>query len=215
MNMADKSAGDILQQLFIRHNELKIAEADILQAFRLLRSCFTAGGKLLLCGNGGSAADSEHIAGELMKGFLLPRPLTAQQQSLFAALPNGAALAQSLQGALPAIALCSHTALGTAILNDNGAAWVFAQQVWGYGQKGDCLFAMSTSGNSENIVAAAVTAKARGLSVIGMTGENGGLLRALCDVCLCLPARETYLVQELGLPVYHTLCAMLEAAFFA
>ena len=178
--------------------------------YTALRGCFGSGGKLLLCGNGGSAADCEHIAGELMKGFLLKRPVPRE----FAAHPALDGEGEFLQGALPAIPLTGNFALSTAFANDVDPTLVFAQQVYGYGKPSDTLLALSTSGNARNVLQALRVARAIGMTTIGITGATGGAMRALCDNCLCLPAAETYRVQELTLPVYHALCAMLESNFF-
>jgi phosphoheptose isomerase len=176
--------------------------------------CFTAGHKVLTCGNGGSAADSEHIVGELMKAFRLPRPLTPKQtEALKAEFGPDEAISQ-LQQALPAISLVSQTSLITAFANDVSADMVFAQQVLGYGQTGDVLIAISTSGRSKNVVNAAKTARAFGLHVIGLTGEAESPLSAVCSVTVRVPARETAQVQEHHLKVYHALCAMIEAELF-
>ena len=185
------------------------------EAFFLMETCWRGGGKLLLCGNGGSAADCLHITGELMKGFILPRRIEEQTADrLRAACPDGALLAQSLQEALPAISLVSETSLVTAYANDVRPELAFAQQVWGYGRPGDVLMGISTSGNSDNVVYAMETARFRGLATIALTGAGGGRLRAFSDVCIAVPEREPHRVQELHLPVYHALCLALEAAFF-
>ncbi|MBQ3889457.1 MAG: SIS domain-containing protein, partial [Clostridia bacterium] len=167
-----------------------------------------AGGKLLVCGNGGSAADCEHIVGELMKGFHKKRELPADS-------PVPADIAAGLQGALPAISLVSQSGLCTAFINDCDPELVFAQQVYGYLKPGDVLLGLSTSGNSANVAAAARTASALGGKTLAVTGESGGRLALLCDVCVRLPACDTAQIQELTLPVYHALCALLEDAFFA
>lgn len=185
------------------------------EAVSLLVDCFAKGGKLLVCGNGGSAADAGHITGELMKGFRLMRPLSPAEKEKLAALPDGQFLADKLQGALPCISLAEHAALSTAFSNDVEPSLVFAQQVWGYGREGDTLLGISTSGNAKNVCNAVVAARARGMRVIGLTGRGGGRLGELCDTIIRVPADETYRVQEYHLPVYHALCAMLEEAFFS
>lgn len=203
----------ILQDLFARYPALSALYADISSAFDLICRCFDDGGKLLLCGNGGSAADCAHIAGELMKGFLLPRELTKKQAMLFADVY--ASLPSKLQNGLPVIDLTSHAALCTAFINDVDPETVFAQQVWVYAASSpDLLLALSTSGNSGNVVRAVQTAKALGRRTVAITGEDGGVLRTLCDVCICLPETETAKVQELTLPVYHALCAAIESYYF-
>jgi|GEM_PF-561661 len=189
---------------------------EIDAAFALLRDAVAAGGKILTCGNGGSAADAEHIVAELMKGFALPRPLTSDQvATLVAACPeNGAALAARLQRAIPAVSLVSQTALISAIANDTDADLIFAQQVIGLGRPGDVLLALSTSGKSRNVIAAAKVARAFGLKVVALTGADGGALAPLADVAIRVPASRVPAIQELHLPVYHELCARLEEACF-
>ncbi|NSW51132.1 MAG: SIS domain-containing protein [Anaerolineae bacterium] len=173
-------------------------------------------GTILVCGNGGSAADSEHIVGELMKGFLMKRPLTPQMRARFedAYGAEGGWLADHLQGTIPAISLVSHSALITAFLNDVEPSMIFAQQVLGYGKAGDCLIALSTSGNSANVVNAVRTAHVLGLHSVGMTAETGGVLKELCECCICVPAQTTARAQEYHQMIYHALCADVEAALF-
>lgn len=209
-------AEPILNALCGRVPALEGCRADIWAAFEAMRKAFAGGGKLLVCGNGGSAADAEHIVGELMKSFRLPRPLPETLRT--ALLAEGAAgriLAEGLQAPLPALALTGQMALSTAFANDADPALGFAQQVLGYGRVGDVLLCISTSGNAANVRYAAHTARALGMTVLGLTGEGGGALAPLCDTCIRVPARETFLVQELHLPVYHALSEMLEAAFFS
>ena len=181
-----------------------------------IRDCYKNGGKLLVCGNGGSAADAEHIVGELMKGFKKARHLASIEVEKLVEIDSlmGRTLADNLQGALPAIALDGHPALTTAYMNDCEPIICFAQQVYGYGCKNDVLFAISTSGNSRNVLYAVVAAKAKGMVVIGLTGENDSKLSAMSDVCIRVPSTETYQIQELHLPIYHCLCLMLEDYFF-
>ena len=207
---------DMLQELLVRHPELGGAKEDIYAAFVVLRDCFAQGGKVLTAGNGGSAADAEHIAGELMKRFDKKRPLSdASRATLLAADPVfGARVAALVGEALPVVSLTGHAALSTAVMNDDDATALFAQQVWGWGREGDVLLALSTSGNAENLLLAATAAKARGMKVVLLTGQNGGELAPMADVAVRVPETETYLVQELHLPVYHTLCRMLEHHFF-
>lgn len=205
-----------VQLLCERYPALKSVEDDIAEAYQILEDSYKNGGKLLVAGNGGSAADAEHIVGELMKGFKLPR----KPQSDFADklirenAELGAVLAENLQGALPAIALDGHPALSTAYMNDCEPLLCFAQQVNGYGKTGDVFLGVSTSGNSKNILYAATTAHARGMKVIGLTGANSSKLEQMSDVCIKVPQTETYMIQELHLPVYHCLCLMLEDEFF-
>ena len=203
-------------RLFERYPALSECKNDIFQAYLILKKAFSEKNKLLIAGNGGSCSDSEHITGELMKGFLLKRPLSdelSRKMDAFSAyLPKE--FAWKLQCGLPVIALTAQTALSTAIQNDLGGNLVFAQQIMGYGNKGDVFLGISTSGNSENIVSAACVAKAVGMRSIGLTGKCGGKLKELCDVCIRVPADQTADIQEYHLPVYHALCAMLESHFF-
>lgn len=200
-----------------RYPSLESARNDIVAAYLLLEESYENGGKLLVAGNGGSAADAEHIVGELMKGFKLPRKpeadfaekLVEENQEL------GSVLAENLQGALPAIALDGHPALSTAYMNDCEPLLCFAQQVNGYGKSGDVFLGISTSGNSRNVLFAATTAHAKGLKVIGLTGAKDSKLKGMSDVCIKAPQTETYMIQELHLPIYHCLCLMLEDKFFA
>ena len=194
--------------LFQRHSELLPLQETIWNSYEAIRDVYCNQGKLLICGNGGSAADADHIVGELMKGFLKKRELPREKQLLFGELSLG------LQGALPAIALTQHGALNTAYMNDVEPSMIFAQQVYGYGKPEDALLAISTSGNSLNVNNAVRVAKKCGMKVIGMTGKDGGLLRRLADICITVPESETAYVQEDHIAVYHTLCAMLEEFFF-
>ena len=203
--------------LMERYPSLESAKNDIVAAYLLLEESYKNGGKLLVAGNGGSAADAEHIVGELMKGFKLSRKpetdfaerLVAENQEL------GSVLAENLQGALPAIALDGHPALSTAYMNDCEPLLCFAQQVNGYGKSGDVFLGISTSGNSKNVLFAATTAHAKGMKVIGLTGARDSKLKDMSDVCIKVPQTETYMIQELHLPIYHCLCLMLEDKFFA
>jgi len=197
----------------LRAGNLEPLREALPAAFDLLAAALSAGGKVLVCGNGGSAADSEHIVGELMKGFRSRRALPpADRERLESAWgAEGRALAGRLQRALPAISLVSQVSLGTAVANDLGADLVFAQQVYGYGRAGDALIAISTSGNAANVLAACRTARAFGLKVLGMSGAEGGELARICDLCLRAPASETSEVQVWHLRAYHLLCALLEA----
>ncbi len=189
---------------------------ELQDAFELLQTSFGRGGKLLLCGNGGSAADCEHIAAELINKFERARPISqndaARLHQMFGG--DGDFLARNLQGALPAISLVSQSALMTALANDVAAEWVFAQQVWAYGLEHDAILGISTSGNSQNVLHAMRVAKFRGLKTIGLAGRDGGALRELCDVCIVAPREITAEIQELHLPIYHALCGALEDAFF-
>lgn len=203
--------------LMSRYPQLENCREQIVEAYFVLENCYANAKKLLACGNGGSAADAEHIVGELMKGFKLPRNVGAQFAQKLKQTDEelGLVLAENLQGALPAIALDGHPSLTTAYINDCEPLLCFAQQVNGYGAEGDVLLGISTSGNSKNVLYAATVAKAKGMKVIGLTGEKGSKLSQMADVCIRVPATETYVIQELHLPVYHCLCLMVEDRFFA
>ena len=210
-----QSISDILNELINRYPELKSVENDILSAYRIAENAYKNGKKLFVCGNGGSASDSEHIVGELMKKFRKQRKIDKKvydNLGLFG--DDGKRLQMTLEGALPAISLTSHIALTTAFSNDREPSAVFAQQLYGLANEEDVLIAISTSGNSENCVLATITAKAKGLKTIALTGEKESKLSGLCDVTVKVPETETFKVQELHLPVYHALCAMLEEEFF-
>lgn len=205
-----------LEELMARYPQLEAVRGQVTEAYEILKECFQSGHKLLVAGNGGSAADSEHIVGELMKGFIKRRPVSgAMAERLEAADPQaGKELAGKLQGGLPAIALTGHAGLSTAFLNDVDGLMVYAQQVYGYGEEGDVFLGISTSGNAANVYYALVTAKAMGMKVIGLTGKNGGKLGQYADTAIIVPEQETFKIQELHLPVYHALCLMLEEHFF-
>lgn len=207
---------NILEELFIRYSQLEQCRNSIEKAFSILKECYEDSGKILVCGNGGSAADSEHIVGELMKGFLLKRPIEEKEkEKIKTAFPEDwQYLSDHLQGAIPAISLVSQSAIFTAYVNDVAADMVYAQQVYGYAKEGDVLIGLSTSGNSQNVVNAIRVARTFGMKTVGMTGENGGTLKELCDVTIKVPACETFRIQEYHLPIYHALCVMLEMEFF-
>ena len=214
--VSDVQSDAQLNLLIERYPSLIGCKEQIFSAFQILKNCYENNGKLLIAGNGGSAADAEHIVGELMKGFKSPRKLSSSYQD---ALKNanselGNVLAENLQGALPAIALDGHFALTTAYMNDCEPLLCFAQQVNGYGKTGDVFLGISTSGNSKNILYAATVARAKGMKVIGLTGKKESKLSDFADICIQVPEIETYMIQELHLPVYHCLCLMLEAYFF-
>lgn len=202
------TSNDIISQLYKNYPILKESENEIYNAYKTLNGCYSNGGKVLVCGNGGSAADADHIVGELMKGFLLSRKINDT------ALNGDDEILTHLQGALPAVSLSSHSALLTAFANDIEFEYAYAQQVYGLGNSGDVLIALSTSGNSASVANAVRAAGAKGVISIGITGSKDSLLNKLCDVCIRLPETETFRIQELTLPVYHCLCAMLEADFF-
>lgn len=207
---------DFISQCIKRYPNLEICEEGIRDAYDLIVSSYEAGGKLLIAGNGGSAADSDHISGELLKSFIKKR---RPEQAFLARLTDidqatGLYLADKLQGSLPAIALTNNSALMTASLNDVDGNVMFAQQVNGLGQSNDIFLGISTSGNSKNIIYAMVTAKAKGLKTIALTGRDGGKLRSIADISIIVPETETYKIQELHLPIYHALCLQIEDHFF-
>lgn len=202
--------------LIKRYPILESVEQNIIDAYLVMQESYENVGKLLIAGNGGSAADSEHIVGELMKGFKLPRKTNDKYANkLIETEPElGKVLAENLQMALPAIALDGHMALSTAYMNDCEPLLCFAQQVNGFGKEGDVFLGISTSGNSKNILYAATVAKAKGMKIVGLTGQNDSKLSAIADVTVKAPNMETYMIQELHLPIYHCWCLMLEDYFF-
>lgn len=204
-----------LDDLIKRYSSLDVCYKDIVSAYEILENCFKSGNKLLVAGNGGSAADALHIVGELMKAFILPRKISHE---ICDAIDNNCEhadyLKDNLQMALPAIALVGEIGLNTAYSNDVAPDLAFAQQVLGYGNTGDVFLGISTSGNSQNIIYAAEVAKAKGMYTVGLTGKSGGKLKDLCDVCIKVPEKDTFKVQELHLPVYHALCLELEKGFY-
>ncbi len=202
--------------LLERYPALRPIEDQLIDAYLLLQACYEQGGKLLVAGNGGSAADSEHIVGELMKRFKLPRPIPAELAAKLKAIDpeRGARLEKSLEMGLTAISLVAHESSLTAFINDVSSADVYAQQLLGYARPGDVFLAISTSGNSENMLRAMVVAKALDVRIIGLTGHTGGWMAPLCDVAVRAPETETYMIQEYHLPIYHCWCLMLEDYFF-
>lgn len=206
----------IFEELFQRYPALEVCRNEIWKSYEIIKASYENGGKLLIAGNGGSAADSEHIVGELMKGFVKPRKLSDEFVSKLKNVDEhmGEELGEKLQGALPAIALVDHVALSTAYLNDVDPLLGFAQQINGYGDEDDVFLAISTSGNSKNILYACTIAKAKGMKVVGLTGKDGGKLKDMSDVVIIVPESETFKIQELHLPVYHCLCLMLEETFY-
>ncbi|MBO5060115.1 MAG: SIS domain-containing protein [Clostridia bacterium] len=210
-----KSTEIIINDLFLRYTNLECCREDIVSAIELLIEMYKSKKKLLVCGNGGSASDALHIVGELMKAFVKPRCIEGEEKAM---LEDGTCepeyLIKNLQRALPAISLVSETALITAYSNDNAADLCFAQQVYGYGETGDALIGISTSGNSKNVIYAAQVARAKGVKVISLTGVGGGAIKEQSDVCICVPEKETYKIQELHLPVYHAICLAIENEFF-
>ena len=208
---------EYLKELIKRYPKLAQVEGEIQAAYELMVEAYDEERKLLAAGNGGSSADSDHLVGELMKGFVHPRPIKEEfkQQLLDIDEYMGKELGSKLQGALPALSLSNHFALTTAYLNDIDGTSVFAQQVYGYGQAGDIFLGISTSGNAKNVLLAAVVAKAKGLKVIALTGRDGGKLAKFADVAVIVPENETYKIQELHLPIYHAWCLMLENKYFS
>ena len=205
-----------IENLIVRYPELEKCADDIWRAYILLEQAFETDHKLLVAGNGGSAADAEHIAGELMKRFMIPRPIPTQFAEKLISIDNirGAELSKNLERGLMTIPLVAHEALTTAYINDVDGLGVFAQQLYGYGREGDVFMGISTSGNSKNILNATLVARALGIKVIGLTGKTGGELCKVSDVCIKAPETETYRVQEYHLPIYHCLSLMLEERFF-
>ena len=215
--MTENNINNHIDNLIKRYPALAVCRDDIQAAYDILKEAYSKGRKLLVCGNGGSASDCEHIVGELMKEFKLKREIYKDQADAMKRIDPklGTILSKHLQGALPAITLTGHSSLTTAFMNDSNPELIFAQQVNGYGKPKDVLLGISTSGNSRNILFAAVAAKAKGLKVLGLTGQKACQLAELADVCIQVPATETYKIQELHLPVYHCLCMMLEEYFFS
>lgn len=207
---------DYIAQLVERYPILSGIETEIRAGYQIMENCYAAGGKLLIGGNGGSAADSEHMVGELMKGFVKRRkiPDCFSEQLKKQNPERGDKLSKSLQGALPSIAITGHEALTSAFGNDVDWRVAQAQQVYGFGKEGDVLLAVSTSGNSENLLYAADVARVKGMKVVALTGRDGGKLSEISDAAIIVPLKETYQIQELHLPIYHSLCLQLEAHFF-
>lgn len=216
MRQLDEKLEKHVDLLIERYPMLKSIKKDIIETYLVLEDCYKKGNKLLIAGNGGSAADAEHIVGELMKGFKSQRKVDSkfEEKLIKENIELGRILAENLQGALPAIALDGHFALSTAYINDCEPLICFAQQVYGYGKEGDVFLGISTSGNSKNVIFAATVAHAKGMKVIGLTGANNSKLGQISDVCIKVPETEVYMIQELHLPVYHCLCLMLEDRFF-
>jgi len=216
MNSQEQRLMGHIKHLVERYPDLESTCESIFHAYKLIERCYENDGKLLIAGNGGSAADSEHIAGELMKRFRNPRPVNRELAAKLISIDpiRGADLAKNLECGLMAIPLVAHEAMTTAYINDVDANGVFAQQLFGFGRQGDVFLGISTSGNSKNVISATVVARALGIKVIGLTGAQGGELAKVSDVCIKAPAEETYLIQEYHLPIYHCICLMLEDRFF-
>ncbi|MCI8514226.1 MAG: SIS domain-containing protein [Lachnospiraceae bacterium] len=206
----------ILNRLIERYPLLENCKFEIFRAAQELITCYQRDGKLLVCGNGGSAADSEHIVGELMKEFALPRKLSEKTKKEFYRMFGDEAeyLCSNLQYALPAISLVSETALATAYSNDNASDLYFAQQVWGHGKSGDIFLGITTSGNSKNVIYATKVAQFKHMVTIALTGRSGGKIKEIVDIAIVVPEEETYRIQEYHLPIYHALCAAVENEFF-
>lgn len=214
--MTESKMNRFLRTLFDRHPGLVGIEEELLSVYRVISDCFAGGGFLYIAGNGGSAADSEHIVGELAKSFHLPRPVSEDFREDFCdAGAAGRHLADSLQEGLPAFSLTGHPSLSTAIANDISGDLIFAQQVYVYGRPGDVFMGISTSGNSRNVCLAALTASVKGLKVVGLAGPDGGELAGLCETCIRTPGTQVPEIQEYHLCIYHVLCAMLEIRFFS
>lgn len=205
-----------LEELIERYPILEVCRDDIKDAYEVIKASYENGRKLLIAGNGGSASDAEHIVGELMKGFVKKRQLTGEMTEKLckADAERGKALSENLQQGLPAIALTGHPGLSSAFLNDVDGEMIYAQQVLGYGKPGDVFLGISTSGNAKNVIYALTVAKAKGMKTIGLAGRDGGELKKKADITIIVPEQETYKIQELHLPLYHTLCLMLEEYFF-
>lgn len=210
------NSDELKAELFTRYPQLTECKKEFEEAYHILLTCYKDNKKVLVAGNGGSAADSEHIVGELMKSFLFIRSLdsefTEELKKLYGA--DGEELIGQLEGGLPTIPLTSMPALSTAYANDTSSTACFAQMTQTLGRQGDVFIGISTSGNSKNILLALMAAKARHMQTICLTGKSGGKCKGLADVCVCVPEDETFKIQELHLPVYHALCAMVEADLF-
>lgn len=216
MRTLEKRLEKHIELLINRYPDLLDIKKDIIDAYLIMEECYEKGGKLLVAGNGGSAADAEHIVGELMKRFKIPRPVAPELADKLKQIDprRGELLAKNLEDGLMAIPLVSHEALTTAYINDVDGLGIFAQQLFGYAQPGDVFLGISTSGNSENVLNATVVARALNVKVIGLTGGTGGELSDISDVTVKVPRDETYMVQELHLPIYHCWCLMLEDHFW-
>ena len=214
--MLDVKLEKHIELLIKRYPVLKECRKAIIDGYLVMEECYEHDGKLLIAGNGGSAADAEHMAGELMKRFKSPRPVPHDfAEKLVAVDPvRGKYLAESIERTLMAIPLVAHEAMTTAFMNDVDAQGVFAQQLYGFGRQGDVFLGISTSGNSKNVISATVVARAMDIKVVGLTGASGGDLASVCDVVVKVPETETYMIQELHLPIYHCWCLMLEEHFF-
>lgn len=209
-----KTPKEILNEMIVRFPELIVIKEDVEKAYQQMIKTYENNGKILICGNGGSASDADHIVGELMKGFLLKRPLSKELKKKLGETKEGKLLSENLQMPLCAINLTAHSSLLTALCNDTDHRAIFAQQVLGYGGFGDILIGISTSGKSSNVICAGVTAKAMGMITIGLTGENPGDMLNWFDIIIKIPSKITPHIQDMHRPVYHALCEMIEAYFF-
>lgn len=207
---------DYIAQLISRYPELDVCKKDIEKTYSILETSFANGGKLIVAGNGGSAADCDHISGELLKSFVKKRKMPKHFLDNIKSIDKetGEYLSNKLQGSLPVIPLSNNSALMTATLNDIDGNVMFAQQVNGYGKKEDVFLGITTSGNSKDIIYAMVVAKAKGLKTIAFTGRDGGKIKSFADACIIVPQTETFMIQELHLPIYHALCLQIEERFF-
>ncbi|MBQ8229429.1 MAG: SIS domain-containing protein [Clostridia bacterium] len=210
-----KTTKKIYDELFERYASLNGIKKNILNAFEMIKTTYKNGGTLYCAGNGGSASDSEHIVGELLKSFKKKRAIDKETANILLSYGvEGEYLVNKLEGSLPAVSLISQTGILTAFANDKSWDMAIAQQLYGLGKQGDCLLVLSTSGNSKNCIYAVLLAKAKGIKSIVLTGIGGGKLKEICDENICIPESETYKIQELQLPIYHCLCAMIEEDFF-
>ncbi|MCR5482426.1 MAG: SIS domain-containing protein [Clostridia bacterium] len=209
-----KRTETILEELTARYPNLRETKNDIISAFEVLRDTYSRGGIILACGNGGSSADADHITGELLKAFKLKRPLDSRIKSSLELMGMSASDSEKLQGSVPAISFGSNAAALTAAGNDLSYDLAFAQQMLGFASDKNCLIGISTSGNSKNVLNAGIVAKSFGVKTVALTGKAGGKMKDFFDVCICVPESDTAAIQELHLPVYHALCAMLESEVF-
>lgn len=206
----------IMESFYNKHPEFTLIKENIMEACQLITDAYRIGGKLLVCGNGGSCADSDHIVSELMKGFLLYRPLDIELKNRFKQYfgENGWKVSEKLQYSLPAISLNAHISFSTAFTNDVDAELAYAQQVMGYGKKEDVIIGISTSGNAKNVYFAFMTARVKGMKCIALSGRDGGKLASIADCSLIVPHNETYLIQEHHLVIYHFICSFIESEMF-
>ncbi len=205
-----------IEKLYKRYPNLISCKKDIGSAIEIIKACYKKGNKIITCGNGGSAADAEHIVGELLKGFCKKRKISSEfRKKVGTIYPREAKeICDNLQGSLPAISLTSHISFTTAFNNDKNPNFTFAQQLLGLGKQRDVLIALSASGKAKNVVNACKLAKVLGIKTIALTGKSGGELKKICDVTICAPEEETRLIQEYHVPIYHAICYAVEDMFF-